>query len=581
MNYNLNSESQKVTTIQAIRKMLPFLRDEKKSLIFALIAMLINSTATFLGPFIIGRAIDKYIIPKDWHGVILSALVLVAVFLVAFIANYFQVMQMGMVGQRTLYSLRNILFSKIQSLPVSFFNQNKAGDLISRINNDTDKLNQFFSEILVRFVGILVSIIGIGAFLIGINPRLGVITLLPAVGILIVTQFISPWIKKRTETSLRTTGSLSAEIQESLDNFKVIIAFNRRDFFRERFAESNNLNYNAARSAGIANATPGPLYDFAGNTAQLLVLVVGISMMISGHFSLGLLVSFFVYVERFYSPLRQLSMLWIGLQTALAAWDRISVILGSSSDLEIIKNTLSGSKLLSFNNVSFGYPEGIRVLEKISLDLEIGKTYALVGPTGGGKTTTASLMARLYDPIEGSISLLGKDIRSYSDKERTGIIGFILQDPFLFSGTIRENIFYANPYYEITTDDEAFAVLKETGLDSLLNRFDEGLSTMITPSAGTMSLGQRQMIAFMRAVLRRPKLLILDEATANIDTISEQVLGEILDRLPTETTRVIIAHRLNTIQNADQIFFVGGGNVTNAGSFEHAVEMLMHEKDVH
>lgn len=581
MNYNLDSQSKKVTTVQAIRKMLPFLRDEKKSLIIALTAMLINSAATFLGPFIIGRAIDKYVIHKDWHGVLISALVLVGVFLVAFVANYFQVMQMGMVGQRTLFSLRNILFSKIQSLPVSFFNQNKAGDLISRINNDTDKLNQFFSEILVRFVGVLVSILGIGAFLIGINPRLGVITLLPAVGILVVTRFISPWIKKRTVTSLQTTGSLSAEIQESLDNFKIIIAFDRRDFFRQRFTESNDINYNAARSAGIANATPGPLYDLAGNSAQLLVLVFGISMMMSGQFTLGLLVSFFVYVERFYSPLRQLSMLWIGLQTALAAWDRISVILGSTSDLVMVNPATASSSLLSYSNVSFNYSEGKNVLEKISLDLEIGKTYALVGPTGGGKTTTASLMARLYDPTEGTVSLLGKDIRSYSDEERTKIIGFILQDPFLFSGTLRENIFYANPLYEIVTDEEALVVLKKTGLDSLLNRFDEGLSTMITPSGGTMSLGQRQMIAFMRAVLRRPKLLILDEATANIDTISEQVLGEILDRLPAETTRVIIAHRLNTIQNADEIFFVGGGNVTNAGSFEHAVEMLLHGKEVH
>jgi ATP-binding cassette subfamily B protein len=284
-------------------------------------------------------------------------------------------------------------------------------------------------------------------------------------------------------------------------------------------------------------------------------------MIASGAFTLGLLVSFFVYIDRFYGPLRQVSYLWTGLQTAVAAWGRISAILSLESDLE---STITHDKVhdavIEFEDVTFGYVDDQKVLDHISLSLAPGRTYALVGPTGGGKTTTASLMARLYDPVAGTVRLMGKDIRSYSEAERTSLVGFILQDPFLFSGTVQDNIFYANPHYGELSKDEALRVLHDAGFDTLLARFDAGLDTPVNPSGNTLSLGQRQIIAFMRAVLRRPRILILDEATANIDTVTEGILGNIIDALPVDTTRVVIAHRLNTIQNADEIFFVSGGS---------------------
>jgi ATP-binding cassette subfamily B protein len=210
--------------------------------------------------------------------------------------------------------------------------------------------------------------------------------------------------------------------------------------------------------------------------------------------------------------------------------------------------------------------------------LQPGKTYALVGPTGGGKTTTASLMARLFDPTEGTVLLDGKDIRSFEPNERVKKIGFILQEPFLFSGSVRDNIVYGNAEYADMSSAQLQKVLEQDGLTSLLERFSEGLDTKVASSGDSISLGQKQLIAFMRAALRHPELLILDEATANIDTVTEQLLQEILDKLPKSTTRVIIAHRLNTIENADEIFFINGGEVTVAGTLEHAVEMLMSGK---
>jgi ATP-binding cassette subfamily B protein len=487
---------------------------------------------------------------------------------------------MGTVGQNVLFKLRNTVFNKLQSLPVAFFNQNKAGDLISRINNDTDKLNQFFSQSLVQFAGNIFLIIGAAIAILLLNVRLGIAALLPALGLLVFTLLTSSWVKNRNLKSLQTTGAMSAEIQESLNNFKVTIAFNRRDYFRQRFSEVNKDNFITSVKTGLANLLLTPVYDFASNIGGLVVLTYGIYLISNGNLTVGLLISFIAYVNRFYDPLRFMASLWTNMQVALAGWDRISEILSLDPDLAVISNEVSASNgsLLEFRNVIFRYPDGKEVLHNINFKLEKGKTYALVGPTGGGKSTTASLMARLYDPTEGEVFLNGRDIRSYEANERTKKIGFILQDPFLFTGTVRENILYGNDEFQNHSNDELGNLLKKMNLEKLLMRFNEGLETKISNGGEGISLGQKQLIAFMRAALRGPELLILDEATANIDTMTEQILEEILANLPEHTTQVVIAHRLNTIENADEIFFVNSGEIVEAGSMEHAVDMLMKGK---
>jgi ATP-binding cassette subfamily B protein len=277
--------------------------------------------------------------------------------------------------------------------------------------------------------------------------------------------------------------------------------------------------------------------------------------------------------------LRQLATLWASFQTAMAAWDRISIILDLDSNMPqkaaIIPTPIPGSSLLAFKNVSFQYSNGKKVLRDINFNLEQGKDYAFVGPTGGGKTTTASLIARLYDPTEGQVFLNGNNLRTYPAEELSRKIGFILQEPFLFNGTVRDNILYGNEAYKLFNKEQLNQALEDEGLHDLIDRFENGLETKIVSGGDSMSLGEKQLIAFIRAVLRKPDLLILDEATANIDTVTEQLLEEILKKLPGTTTRVIIAHRLNTIENADEIFFVNAGEVTAAGSMEHAMEMLM------
>ena len=607
-NYNLNAltEAQpKSSTWSALRKLANLLPEQRGTLILALITMIGYAVLSMLPPALIGYTINHIIDAKQnndglnilgmtilrgsGYALILTVCVwLLVIYLLNLTAVYLRTVLMGGFGQKLLFTLRNNIFTKLQELPVGFFAQNKAGDLISRINNDTDKLNQFFSQSLMQFISSFFIVIGSGVALIWVNWRLGLATLSPALIMWIFAKFASPWVKKKNAVYLKSIGSMSAEIQESLSNFKVVLAFNRRDYFRKRFDKANQHNYKTAIISTLANNTYTPTYGLLAAVGQLVVLLYGVYLISIGYFTAGFLVSFFMYVTTFYDPLRQLAALWSGFQVAIAGWDRISHILRLESDLTTIPMSAAASGtaadknavLLEFRHVSFHYPNGKEVLRNIGFRMEQGKTYALVGPTGGGKTTTASLIARLYDPTAGTVLLDGRDIRTYTPEERTARIGFILQEPILFTGTIRDNILYGNAQYQDFSNEQLAKVLHDSGLETLLTRFDEGLDTRVVSSGDGISLGQKQLIAFIRAVLRNPSLLILDEATANIDTVTEKMLEDILQRLPETTTRVIIAHRLNTIENADEIFFVNAGEITRAGSLDQAVNMLLEGKRV-
>ena len=586
MNYSLYKtdiakEKDKKVLSTAWKRLVPLLAKEGRPMTIALIAIILNSATVLISPYLIGRIVDLYIVNHDFHGVLVYAGILAGVNIIGLFTSYTQVKKMGGIGRRVLFNLRNAIFEKLQDLPVAFFNQNKAGDLISRINNDTDKLNQFFSQALVQFMGNAILILGAGIFILTLNPRLGFVAILPAVVALVITQLISPWIKRTSVKSLRTLGGMSGEIQESINNFKVVVAFNRLDYFRNKFKETNDANYSASVSAGIASNIFNPLYVFASTLAQIAVLTFGIYLISHGQFTVGLLIGFLLYVNSFYTPLRQLASVWSSLQLALAGLDRISEVLMLDSNISTVESNepiIQHAPVIEFKNVSFKYSDEKEVLHNLNFSLSVGKTYALVGPTGGGKTTTALLMARLYDPTEGNVLLFGKDIKSFSNKDRTKSIGFILQEPFLFTGTVRENVLYGNSEYLDLSNQEFDSVLEKMGFADLLKRFSDGLDTRVSGSGDSISLGQKQLIAFIRAVLREPDILILDEATANIDTVTEQLLDEVLKKLPQKTTTVIIAHRLNTIENADEIFFVNNKEIVRAGNKDDAVAMLLKGK---
>ena len=583
MNYALKTYDGKKTpkenSLKLLKRFSVFLSGDKTRLVLATLSIIINSAANVATPLVLGFTIDNYITHKDLTGITHFSLILAVLYIIIALTSFIQTRAMGTVGQNILFKLRNAIFLKIQSLPLAFFNQNKLGDLISRINNDTDKLNQFFSQSLNQFVGNIFVIIGIGVFIFFVNPKLALITISSAVVLFIITYFLSPWIHKRNRFSLQTLGNLSAEIQESLNNFKVIVSFDRRDYFRDNFNKVNNENFSASYKSGIANNITAPVYDLFGNIASLLVLGFGITMILQGQLTIGILVSFLSYADKFYSPLRQMAAIWSNVQSSLAAWSRILEILNLTSDLLVLphQKTETAKHIMQFRHVTFGYTHK-KVLHDVNFTFDKGKTYAIVGPTGGGKSTTASLMSRLYDPQKGEVLFEGRDIRTFEPPELSQKIGFILQDQFLFTGTVGENIAYGNPDFAQYSKDKLETLIKDLDLCALVAKFENGLDTEVTPTTELISLGQKQLISFIRAIIRKPELLIMDEATANIDTITEGLLQQIIDKLPLGTTKVIIAHRFNTIKNADEIYFVNSGQVISAESYEKSLQMIKDSK---
>ena len=302
-----------------------------------LIAVFINTGSGILTPYLISYAIDNYIKNADLKGLASLIWILILTYLITVFATYFQARIMGTLSQSTLYKLRNDLFAKIQSLPIAFFNQNKSGDLISRINNDTDKVNTFLSQSLLQSISNFFSFIGIGIFIFFLNWQMTLVTLLSLIPVFLVTRIISPWVEKVNKKSLSSTGDLSAQVQESLSNFKAVVAFNKQDYFQEKFAETNDENYHTNILAQVASGVFNPLYSFAGNLSQILILIAGIYFIKNGQLTVGLLVGFIAYSQKFYQPLRILGSVWGSLQSALAAWSRIQDIFKVTNNLTVIK----------------------------------------------------------------------------------------------------------------------------------------------------------------------------------------------------------------------------------------------------
>jgi ATP-binding cassette subfamily B protein len=562
----------------ALSSFTQYVRGEERSIAVALLAICFNTAATIATPYLIAYAIDHYILKRDIPGLGKILFILLGIYTIGLVMSYLQAYLTGMISQRVLYRLRLAVFTKLQDLPLAFFTQNKAGDVMSRINNDTDKINTFLGQGLGRLLSNIFVVIGIGIFVFVLNPRLAAVLVASVVLIIIATKLLSSWSSRLNKQALATLGAFTSEIEENLNNFKVIVAFGRRDYFQTNIGASNDTNFRSTVTGVFSGQLFGPIYTASGNLAQLLVLLVGISLIASGNLTIGLLVGFISYTQQFYSPLQQIGASLGDIQTAIAAWSRLRDLLNLESEIVVTSEPATSDEiegpLMSFDAVQFSYGTGELVLHDVSLHLGHGKTYAIVGPTGGGKSTVAALMARLYDPIAGAVTLNGRDLRSYTSSELAARIGFILQEPFLFTGTVGDNIRYGNPALNHYTNERLALHLKDEGLEHLLVRFEDGLNTAVSSGSENISLGQKQLISFVRAILRHPELIIMDEATANIDTVTEQLLGEVVAKLPQRTTKVIIAHRLNTIESAEEIIFINGGRAQPSLTFAEAIHLL-------
>ena len=582
MNYKLSNEIE--TNEPYLTRLFRNIKEigayiNKKAFYTSIVLAFISSITAIFTPYFLGLSIDTYIAQNDRAGLVNIIIILAVIYIIGSITTYFQQIIMGTASQAALYKIRGTIFEKIQSLPIAFFSQNKTGDLMSRINNDSDKLSQFLSESILRFTGSAFTLLGIAIFVVYLNWKLGLVLLSVTIFLLIITRILSPMLERANKQSSGALGTFTAGVSEQLTNFKAIIAFNRRNFFEEFLSGLNKQTYQKSRLAGFLNQIFMPIYDFASYIAQAVVLVYGVYLISQEQLTIGLLIGFLTFTIRFYEPLRYMADIFGEIQVSLASWGRIRDLLSLESNLTLLpgqKKNKNGEEnhILAFQNVSFGYHEGQKVLEKVSFELEKGKTYALVGPTGGGKSTIASLMSRLYDPTMGVIVWKGKDMRMYHKDELADSIGVILQEPFMFTGTVAENIRYGNKKLKSMSDVKLAQFLEGKGMTELLKRLPEGLKTKVETSGENISIGQKQLISFVRTVLREPELLILDEATANIDTVTESSLQNLVETLSPDTTKVIIAHRLNTIKKADEILFVSGGEVKRVSDEREVLELL-------
>lgn len=582
MNYDLTKNENKLDSFKSLREIFAFLKNDRFKVFSAIIVVFISSGLNVYAPLQIGQIIDNYIVNREVDNLLNGVIVLLVIYASISLTSYLQIYIMGKVGQNVLFNVRSLIFQKLQSLPLAFFNLNRAGDLISRINNDTEKLNQAFSEVFLRFIGSIFIILGIGIYMLILNPKLGITALSISFILIILTRILTPIIQKQNKIGLIKFGDLSADVQQNLNNFRVIVAFNRRKYLRDDFEKVNNENYIASIKTSFYNALLSPIFDFGSNLALLISLGVGINMLLLGEITIGLLITFVAYISNFYQPLKILANLYGSIQSAIASWSRVSEILNLESNLKIkvndFKNSKANDNVITFSNVSFSYDESKKVINNVSFSLKRGKTYAFVGPTGGGKSTTASLIARLYDPTDGSVLLDNIDLKSYSFDELSRKIGFILQEPIIFTDSILNNIKYGNEEFKNLSSFDFKQLLIKEGLNEILERFDGDLDKEISQSGNNISLGQKQLIAFLRIYLRKPTILILDEATANIDTVTESILQKIILKLSDKCTKIIIAHRLNTIKNADEIFFIADGEVTSKLSFKDAIDLINQSK---
>ncbi|MDQ3736238.1 MAG: ABC transporter ATP-binding protein/permease, partial [Actinomycetota bacterium] len=518
------------------------------------------------GPWLIGRAIDRSILGGDPPGLARIMLLLLGVYLVGTLASRGQIRQIGSVGQSILASLRERIFERLLRLPLGYFDRRPVGDLMSRVTNDVDTLNQLLSQGLTQLLGSLFSLIGIVVAMLLLDWRLALVcfTIIPAM--LLTNVYFARRARRAFRTTRETVGSVTAGLQEEIVGVREAQAFNRTETNIERFRERNAANRTANVEAVTITSAFAPAIDVLSTLSTAVVIGYGGYLVVTGTLTVGLLTAFLIYVQQFFRPIQLASQVYTQAQAALAGAERIYNVLDEPrepSDPPGTPQLYSVEGRIEFERVTFAYEQGRPVLEDIDFHVEPGQTVALVGPTGAGKTTIANLIPRFYDVSAGTVRVDDHDVREVERRSLRGQIATVLQEPFLFSGTIAENIRYGRME---ATREEVEAAARAVSAHSFIAALPDGYDTELGAGGGRLSQGQRQLLSFARAVLANPRILILDEATSNVDTRTEALIQEALGTLLKGRTSIVIAHRLSTIRNADLILVIEAGRIAERGN---------------
>ena len=549
-----------------VRQLLGELRPYGRSLALALVYVAVGALSQAGGPWLIGRAIDRNILGDDPAGLYRTMALLFGVYVAGTLAPRGQIRQVGTVGQSVLASLRERIFEQLQRLPLRYFDRHPVGDLMSRVTNDVDTLNQLLSQGLTQLLGSLLGLVGIVVAMLVLDWRLALVCFAIIPVMLLTNVFFARRARRAFRTTRQTVSDVTAGLQEEIVGVREAQAFNRTEANIERFRERNAANRAANVQAVAITAAFAPAIDVLSTLATAVVIGYGGYLVLAGTLTVGLLTAFLIYVQQFFRPVQLASQVYTQAQAALAGAERIYNILDEEPEppdppeaqkLEEVEGRIS------FEDVTFAYEPGRPVLHDVSFEIEPGQTVALVGPTGAGKTTIANLIPRFYDATEGSVRLDAHNVREVERRSLRRHIATVLQEPFLFSGTVAENIGYGRTD---ATRDEIEAAARAVSAHELIRALPRGYDTPLGTGGGTLSGGQRQLVSFARAVLADPRILILDEATSNIDTRTEALIQTALRTLLRGRTSVVIAHRLSTIRNADLILVVESGRIAEHGT---------------
>ncbi len=552
----------------------PYLARYKGATLASVALMLLYTAFNLANPYLIGVAIDQFISHNDLKGLAIISIVLLVINILMWQSQYWQVWTMSWAGQQILYHLSSDMFAHLQRLSLSFYDHTQIGRVMSRLQTDIDVLESMLSSGLLSILGSLVSLIGIVAAMLVMNVSLALLsfTVLP-----IMIAIAAFWQRYAQRSFRRTRAAISmvnATLQENISGMRVIQSLVREERNHAEFDELNSYNRDTNQEASRVAALVLPLVEVIAAGAIALTIIYGGILVSQGALQVGMLVAFTLYINRFFDPIRDLSQQYTQLQRSGVAAERIFQILDMPVD---IVDSPDAEKLpqvrgeVEFRDVTFGYSRDLPVLHDFNMHIKAGQTLAIVGPTGAGKSTIASLVARFYDVQEGSILIDGYDVRSVTQHSLRSQVGIVLQEPFLFTGTIRENIRYGRLE---ATGDEVMEAARAVGLHDLIMRLPDKYNTPIQERGRNLSVGQRQLISFARALLADPRILILDEATASIDSFTELLVQQGLRRLLRGRTAIVIAHRLSTIKGADNIVVLQSGHIVEQGT--HA-ELLQRD----
>ena len=545
--------------------------------------MALASGAIAFGPFMIGWTIDNRILIEEptVQGLYLPLAILLVNYGLQYLGFRWQFYTMGLLTGKLMTKLRADIFVRIQSLSLSYFDKNDAGDLMSKLVNDVDVLNQFLSQGLTQLIGGLVRMLLLLAAMGALDWRLALISLCAVPLILLVSTRLAAMARTAYRRSRQSLGAVSTELEEGIAGVKVAQAFNRVEANQRHFDRLNRDNLEANVGAVSISAAFAPAIESLNALTTAAVIGLGGWMVLEGRVTLGVLISFLEYIRRFFFPLQEISQQWNILQGALAGAERTFELLDQQPDLEDAPEAVELPAVqgdVEFDGVTFGYDPDEPVLRDVSFRVGSGQTCAIVGPTGAGKTSLINLLARFYDVQAGAVRVDGVDVRDVTQDSLRRQIGVVLQENFMFSDTVQENIRYGRLE---ATDAEVAEAAQLVEAEPFIFDLEDGYLTELGERGGTLSQGQRQLLSFARALVADPRILVLDEATASVDTRTEVIIQNVMQRMLRNRTSIVIAHRLSTIRNADMVLVMDHGRIVERGTHDELMALGGLYADLH